>query len=283
MKSVKASYIGQSEKPIEGFLIEDSNDLEEYFKIIENNSLSCMTKMLTSKESIDRMDHVVPGMRPLEKALGALAVTRAKLGLFGTNNPIFQVQGSAETMKHGMRLFIVKGQSLFVNRNGGYTPITKGVVEIVERIENVQYKDKAKTPHIPNRKTKVINLENDYEMEDYSHNFITNYLNDTSYSIVYELRLWTKNELINIFKDFIKQGGETIYVYTTGRDVEQMYEYSSAAIEAGLQDFRFCFNSGTDKDIDNFVSWLSERAKVKLYEVEDRYRKQRYNQTYVQK
>jgi hypothetical protein len=254
MKQATVKYFGSNDVSI-GTLIESMEDINNMKSVVSNAETSTITKFIKSNEPAYRYNHVIGGLRPIEKALGSLAVSRA---MIKGDNPIYHMGECKNLYLIGLVALLTSGNKIFINSNGGYCPV-EGTMEIIS-VEEVEYVTNVK-PYI-SKNTKVINLENDFEIEREAENYMKNVLKDYNYSFITELRLYTKDKLKKTFKDFIEKGGNTVYVYTTGRDVEQMYEYSECAISAGLNKFIFKFNAGTDDDINKFIIWLSKRVNV---------------------
>lgn len=266
MKLAQALYHGQGQEPVDGLLIENHNDIALLEQIIEATSVSAIEKMVSSKESPERMNHVLPGMKPLERMLGTLAVARASMV---GKNPIFQILSAKEAYLSNITSLIDGGHKVFVNKNGGFCYLQPGTLEIIS-VREGEVKVERNKPFIA-KNTTVINLENDASLENYSVNYMKRELGDQSYSYITELRLFSEEELFDIFKDFVNEGGRIVYVYTTGGDVDQMYSYARAALKAGLQNFIFCFNSGTNAEINDFISYLKSKASVKVEGVDYRF------------
>ena len=47
-----------------------------------------------------------------------------------------------------------------------------------------------------------------------------------------------------------------MYVYTTGINVDQMYDYSSAIISSGIKEVWFEFNAGWDENFQGVIDFL---------------------------
>ena len=137
-------------------------------------------------------------------------------------------------------------------------------LEILEVLEDNLTKIEAEASYSVRKDSKVINLENDWCLEDEAISFMNKRFGHYKYSYIKDLRTTSEGSYKSIFKKFKEQGGEYVYVYTTGIDVEQMYKYSLHALTAGLKNFIFQFTAGLDEDIQKFIDWLSARAKVEI-------------------
>ena len=262
MKYIKVKYINIPNSEIrEGLWIETPEDLTELKALLLRAANSAARKLIASGESEDRFDHVLNGLRPIEKALCNLAVMQAK---FTGDNAIFHLCNVREQHLSTVASILIKSEKgAFVNENGGVTPID-GHLEIVETSE---YTGEEKVKPTIKENTKVINLENDLYVEGKANDFMRGKLNDKNFSYITEIRMYNEWRLLYAFQAFIKAGGELVYVYTTGRDVDQMYQYSESALTAGLKKFAFQFVHGTDPKIDRFLEWLGARAEVTVYPI----------------
>lgn len=140
---------------------------------------------------------------------------------------------------------IGEGETVIVNSSGGYTYLTDEY-EILSIKDHNRYD----TYHIGNN-SKYINLENDAELEQRTIDYLSNKEDDFSY--ILNLKRYNKKELCRVFKEFQSNGGETVYVYTTGIDVEQMYTYMNCAISSDISKFEFEFNAGITEEISKFI------------------------------
>lgn len=259
MKKVKVKYINQNSVD-EGILFESLDDVKYLDKPLKRAEKGVLTKFVKSGESMDRLDHVIPGFKPLEKAIACLAVTNSNF--FGLD-AVYLLPNSSKTYIDSLTSMLVRGYQVFQNRSGGLCPV-EGTLEILEVIEDYLTEIKEDASYKIAENSKVINLENDWELENKSVDYMNERFTPWSYSYIKDLKTVTESQYKRIFKKFKEQGGEYVYVYTTGIDVEQMYEYSIHALDAGLSKFIFDFNKGLDKEINKFIDWLSQRAEVEV-------------------
>lgn len=254
MKSVKVVYPYGKQEPQSGILIENLDDLKELKSLVDISANHTATKFVKSGEPPSRLDHVVCSLKGIERALGAVAVTQADIK---DTNPIFCLGSASTMMLKTVSDYILQGKTVFINKMGGCCSV-EDYLTIVE----VNEYEAVFTLQPTLRSGKVINLENDPELEIPAWNFMENELKDKNFSYITELRLYDGKRLERTFKKFMDGGGDTIYVYTTGQDVDQMYEYSQAGLSAGIRKFIFQFKFGTDPNIDRFLEWLGHRANV---------------------
>lgn len=116
--------------------------------------------------------------------------------------------------------------------------------------------------HVINDKTQYINLENDPHLEEHTRQYLGQ--RDPKFSYILNLGGYSKDALVQVFTEFKAKGGKTVYVYTTGMNVPQMYEYFDAAQKAGLHDFEFHFNAFITDRIQGFIEHIKTRANVTI-------------------
>lgn len=260
-------------KEMEGVLIENMDDVEQYSNIIQFYGEKAIKKILKNGINNIPPDHLITGMQGHEKGLSMFAHYKAT---FNQSNTLREMDGAVNQYLDSLIKIVNNFDKAFINVNGGIMPVKDDLMEI-RNVENIKWKSDKRSSYVIRKNTKVINLENDPCLErkavDYMKEVLetnSKYSFENEYSFIKELILFDKEDLKNVFEEFIEKGGETVFVYTTGRNVQQMYDYSNAAIEAGLNHFIFDFNSGTNEEIDNFVEWLKEQgAKVDLVNVEE--------------
>lgn len=261
MKKVIVKYLMLNGEEAEGTLIESIDDVKKIRTALKNAEDGVLKKYALSGETPSRINHITNGFRPLEMAIAALSIER---GYREEKNPLYFLGESSDTYIGSLTSSLINGP-VFINSNGGMTPImvmNEPYLEIM-KAENVEIFEERTKVYMPDN-PRVINLENDWEPEEKAIEWMENEYGRGKYAYITELRLITKRHLGFIFDDFVKKGGHTVYVYTTGSNHEQMYEYSEIAMLSGLKKFIFDFNCGMDDDIKKFIKWLSQRANVKL-------------------
>ena len=90
----------------------------------------------------------------------------------------------------------------------------------------------------------ILNIENDARMDSWVRD---NILDDMSVL----LRLYQLNEkqTQDIMSEFVDQGGDTLFVYTTASDEPQALGYTRAALAAGIDHFIFIDSTGDEPEI----------------------------------
>jgi len=268
MKRVKVKYLYLNDDNIsEGILIENLDDvktLEAEYGRAENRVI---TKFVNSGESSNRYDHVLGGLRPTERPLAQLAVA---YGSIHEKNPIYMLPIAKEMALNSVRSSLLRLDCpVFMNKNGGFCPTMnknkdgelEDYLEIVEEKEFESFDHQVR--YYMRKNTKYLNLENDWELERDAVKWLET--KDRNFSYITELSTLTLDwQLPKLIKEFIDNGGTHIYVYTTGQNYKQMYDYSKTAIKAGIENFVFDFNSGMDEHINEFITWLKSRANVEV-------------------
>lgn len=173
-----------------------------------------------------------------------LVIKRAELGLTDQAKvyPLIEIDKALDARLARYAHYINKGEQILVNEAGGFQFLTEKFMKTVESVQ----------PYDPNH-TKLnsvfmpegaqyINLENDPFLEQYTRDTLQPL--NANFAYIINLRQFSEDELCDAFKAFVAQGGHTVYVYTTGQNVEQMYEYAYAAVRAGVPNLWIQLNSG---------------------------------------
>lgn len=229
-------------------MLSNIDDILEYSETLSIGVANTLRRILASNVNIDRWDHMVGRNDPDGVMGGAINAANIK----GTN-PIYEVGPLVDSKIANMLKYVAKGEIILVNSNGGYCPFTENYHEIIEESEHVAVREQT---HVINKDTKYINLENDPVLEKHTIEYLGTV--DPNYSHVCQLRNYTIEELTNVFNEFQANGGDTVYVYTTGMDIPQMYEYSDAIIQSGLIKVELELNAGHEQEHDDVIKYLEE-------------------------
>ena len=127
------------------------------------------------------------------------------------------------------------------------------------------YDPTEETTYEINENTKFINLENDADLERHTIKHLKKV--DPNYSYVCNLRSFSFDELVDIFRKFKANGGEAAYLYTTGFDIDQVHEYCEALQEAGITKIDFEFNSGITDQLQEALDTIAENMSISVKEV----------------
>ena len=154
---------------------------------------------------------------------------------------------------------ILDNKEILVNDNGGYCYLEDDMHEIKKSVSNFpEY-------HKIVKNSKYINLENDPFLETTTEDRFKN----TKFSFVTRLRYYTDDQLLTVLKDFVKQGGHTLFQYTTATDEPQLVNYLKLSKEAGIKTAIFQFSTYMIEDSTiNLIKDTCKDLKLKLI-VED--------------
>jgi len=228
--------------------LETLDDLDEFAELSNSENEEEIKLALKTDVKEDRWDHL------FSHTLGCMATSVGLSKITGANSII----GSGILLEQKLNRFrslLENGTAIIVNKHGGYFPcydfmdinIIKSDEYVLDKTQWIKIKDD----------TKIINLENDMVLEQHSMTYMRAL--DKNYSSIRRLKKFNKQELTEIFKAFKSKGGEIAYIYTTGIDVDQMYDYTEALIDAGIEDIRFEFNSGIDDKIKQFLNDFKDK------------------------
>ena len=246
MQLAKVEWYGN--EICENILLSTYEDVLEYQQLLVNNTNNTFHKVVTSKIPLTRWDHY--GWDYKYGNSFNLAVQKCKI--FG-GRPIMEFDKITNEKCVSILSCIHKGQSVVINKVGGWCPVTGSIHKILEINDYIPKSDRQA---VIKDNTKYINLENDPKLEGRTIEYLSAL--DKNYSYILRLVEYSKEELINIFKEFITKGGEIVYVYTTGSNVGQMWEYSEAIIGSGLKTVAFEFNWGYNEQHKDVVEYLTE-------------------------
>lgn len=240
---------------IEGtwLLLENFSELTEYMEFTSGRVVAQITRLLKSKVGPERWDHMITALQKVAfwQRLSCIARHMAKAHCLK-----WMVSFSKSILNMADK--IAKGQKLLVNPLGGYCSMGDDVVILSETAFETAFQ----LTYTINKNTQYINLENDPELEERTRQYLGE--RDPNYSHILNLHKFSKKDLVSVFTEFKENGGSIVHVYTTGTNVPQMYEYFEAAKEAGLNDFVFEFNSGTENGIDDFIKHITPLCNLVL-------------------
>ena len=247
MKNITIEFYNREANYI---LLSDFNDVLEYAEILGNKVRKAAYDMIQSKLPPDRLDHL--------GGLGGVAATAAK---FRGTSPLLELGGMADEKIGRFIRYISEGEKIMVNCNGGYCFVTPDTKILRES----PYEELECTTYVVNSGTKVINLENDPELESYTVDYLSKV--DPNYSYVCNLRDFSRSQLVNIFKEFKTNGGESAFLYTTGADIEQIHNYCEALVEGGITKIDFEFNSGISDELRSTLDIIAETMEITVKEL----------------
>lgn len=229
--------------------LQDASDVFIYMEQLRIEIQKQMTRFLRSPMDQEEFSETVTGMA---SSTIRLIAARAKLEC---GNMIYYTDYALTDKLIQLSDLVLKKGGVLINPNGGFTFFHEGTHEIISEHPFSFSSVKSDYVFIP-KGTQYINLENDPDLEAYTKEMLSKI--DPNYSYVKNLREFNYEALVNIFSDFIKNGGHTVYVYTTGSDTAQMLEYARAAFDAGIKNIMFTFNAGLTEDIEKSVKHMKD-------------------------
>jgi len=227
------------------FLIKNFDELREYADSMNSKVSDTINRVLKSNVPQDRWDHLTE--RSDAGGIMSAAIMRSKLT---GENPLYTMEPLFLEKLKTMSGYLLKDETLLINENGGYCTYTPGCHTILSEEEYVE-----PTTYMINKDTQYINLENDPDLEERTEEYLGEV--DPNYSYICCLRKFSEEELVGIFREFMANGGTTVYIYTTGMDVPQMYSYCDAIIESGLKAVEYEF---VGEDNQGILEYLKENG-----------------------
>lgn len=250
MKVANISVFSQS--PSDYFMIENIDDLIEYQEILNGELEESFHKIMTSSVDPRKWNHLLN-----ENSQGDTTIAHSIIKCEAEGgNPLLKAPALAQQKIDRIKEHVSNGETVIVNMKGGYCFLDKNTK--IFSVDEYVRKDK-RVYHI-GENTKIINLENDPELEKRTIEYFEEQ-NDSDPSYILNLRSFSKSDLIKVFNEFQEKGGFQIYVYTTAMDIPQMREYCEAIIESGIQEVVFEFNAGMNPDIESVVNALKKKAQ----------------------
>lgn len=231
-------------------LVNNLDDLIEYNDMLTEKVAESTARLLKSNVEWDRYDHFAN----LEDIGDLTLFTSYQTCRITGGSPLFEVNNHIKEKMRTMVKYLDQGETVLINDKGGFCPYdpktSNWIITLVDGpavVVNV----------FTNVNPSLMNLENDADIEDRTKEYFKE--NKLELSYIKRLRKFDLAKLTEIFKKFREDGGYGLYVYTTGMDIPQMYEYCQAAVDAGLTEIKFEFSAG------------KEDAHEKLMQVFDSY------------
>jgi hypothetical protein len=245
MKSVIINSVGFDEN-LKYIMLEGSADVLEYTAMMNILVERKISSVMKSGIHPERIDHMC--LDNLSGSLLGAGVVQAKIQ---GKNPLICMAEHAQKKSIQMLSYIFDGKTMLVNDVGGFCFFDSNCHSIVHSspyVKESSYKIKTGT--------KYINLENDPKLESRAKDYLRTV--DKKYSYIVNLSEHSEDELDSILLEFKQMGGEVVYVYTTGSNIQQMYDYVSSALKADISRFEFEFNAGIDDGIEEFLDYLAD-------------------------
>lgn len=240
----------------EWLLISNFEELSVYMEHTSGQTSDLISSLIKNAIPKERWDHFIT-----QNAAGSiLAHTLASCKIKG-KSPIFEIDKFILQKFDTMMKWILEGEKLLVNDRGGFCTMPPDCTIVSEREVDFSFKP----TYSIKSDTSYINLENDPKLEDFSKKYLQS--KDENYSYIVNLGHHSKEQLTDIFSEFVINGGHTVYVYTTGMKTDQMYQYFDIAYNCGINNFEFDFNSGVTPAIQDFLNYAQTKATVAFKEV----------------
>lgn len=233
----------------EWLLIENINDLFSYTITLKNKVEYQTKRLILSQASVDRWDHMLTNNS--EGAIFSASIIKATH--FG-GSPLKELDLLFSDKIKNMLQELKKGKILLVNSVGGYCTIKNDDIINVEKEEVLPIE--VKTYQVK-QGTKYINIENDDKLEKDVEQYLSK--RDPNFSYVLNLYTFNQEELLAVFNNFKSQGGEILYVYTTGIDLSQMKLYIEVAILAGIKKIELKIKNGINEQHTKILNSFSQK------------------------
>ena len=205
----------------------------------------------------DRWDHLSP-----RRGFPVLAHAVSKLKFADT--PISPAMALGEAMgeyRNSLFNHVMDGNRVLVNKVGGWQILhAKDEHKVIER-KPYDIRNRRLEP-LHHGEPKVVCLENDPKPEKHAIERMRKEWD--GYVVILCLREYDTHELEQTLSDLNAKGVNDVYVYTTGGDVPQMYEYLDALVAAGMRRLFMEFTGNSREEHVDFC----DAARGKGVEVE---------------
>lgn len=242
----------------EVFVVRNISELASYLTYAEKCSEDLIRKVMKASVPVHRWDHIHI------KSIAGVTFNAAvlKCGISG-GAPLIEYSSMFDERLRDFVRLVMDNKKLVINDNGGWFDFEDESIII----KSWEHKFEEMWSHKITEGTHIICLENDPQLEETAIEFLDDA--DPNYSYITNLRSYSDPMLRKAFNQFISACDKsvsqpTVYVYTTGMDVEQMRFYTSIAIECGIKDFIFDFNSGVTSRIEDFIFEFKNKVNMRL-------------------
>jgi len=203
-------------KGYEVILLDSVGDVLTYLQMAEEAATDVFTTLIEGDLDIERWTHYT---ERTNKYIRGTAQSSIVLGSLKETNPIYEIAGLLASKTQNMLKFIEDGKVVIVNRNGGYSYITSDYHTILNS-EEINAGSLAKSKISLKKDSKLLVLENSPELPEAVEAKAIEM--DPNFSSVCGLSKMSKEGIIDMLKSFTDGGGDSIYVQTTGYDIEQI-------------------------------------------------------------
>jgi hypothetical protein len=223
--TVRRDYLGGSVD--ECYLVENSADLRMYESLRVEHVRSAVIRAMRSPLPLHKFDHDIPSDTPYSGIM-SMAWFRAKSK---SANPIFEIEGAAMEGLSAMERAVDRGESLLVNKNGGWCTLVPSMMEVTGvRTGSLEG---GLSPIKLASNSRWMALENDTALSTEAQAFLGK--KDKKYSLITSLRDRSPDEVTSAIRTFVQLGGATVFAETTGADTEQMRALVAALTGLGVR------------------------------------------------
>lgn len=232
---------------------------EEYKTFVERDTEDIIIQTMKSGVPMERWDHL--NWRP-GQANSLFCASVATCKAVG-GNPLIGTGSLMCKKLNNILQYVMLGTSVIINNRGGYFPVNGDMEIVVTDTKELSLISPENTNIATN--TKYLVLENDPMLEPHAIKYMATV--DPNFSHICYLRRYNIEPLTQMMSTFKENGGEIVYVYTTGLDVNQMFDYSQAIIDSNISAVEFEFNVEISDNILGVINFLkSHNIEVKYNE-----------------
>ena len=196
------------------YWINGDGALENFFEIRTNMIKNIVSMLMTTKIPMEKWDHI--HINNVGGSALTLSVMRSKI--FG-DNPLLDLAKSilpTNELVVNLKNAVSSGRIVLINKKGGYQYFDESTCEILAFSDSFD-EDIIKIPE----NSKYLVLENDMLLDETAKEYLNSI--NCNPTIITELRTYPMLKLAETLKKWIKQGGETVYAYTTAIDTQQLF------------------------------------------------------------
>jgi hypothetical protein len=228
----------------EYILIEDANDLQVYADYLITLVKQQMIKCIHSPLFPEHIDHMIGNADEGTALLNVAWRLAGMEQLKGSSNsiltnPLYQIEPAAVKKLEIIGRMMAEGSKVLVgSKAGGLMDHRPGRTEIVRVFDRKPGNAAPKDIFVHGARYVV--LENDWTVPEETKT----HFKAEPFSVILDLRGHDTDELNYSLEQAKQAGAKIVFVYTTGLDVPQMYDYLNAIIKVGLKRVEYLFAGG---------------------------------------
>ena len=253
-------------EPCKMVALDTLDDLVVYIEISWDTTLDFMQLMVRDKAE-DDVCHFAYRAKFIADVAISYTVSKIK-GI----SPKEELENISEQKFRHMKSIIEGGQSVLINKSGGYSKMDKDGDDFYTVLEEEHVDGFPigldETSIRPD--SKFIVLENSRYLPRSVYNFIWGRRmygadGDDKFSAICDLSNKTPSEIEHLLKDFEDQGGRSVFAETTGLDKKQLLGIAGILINhTSLRDVKIVMTRPMDNDIQNLLKEISDMG-LRLY------------------